>query len=225
MVKLDNFNENFIENDSEEEMRQAYSFIYNNIFKKEYPDVDYNDEKYYFNFVNNQSDYYVRYKFLQKQLFINDVLQKAMDTTNNLNGEIEVNPFNREKIGTGITDFEKLKTNLLSQNIDIGDIPISDLSLDELRTVLYNSIGVKVYSVSNIYDFKINEPWFGKIYYDAGELLVNGINPESLSHKEEKPYIDGEFLIKTNIIKEYITKGSIFGTDILCERSLKKGKK
>lgn len=225
MVKLDSFDECFIDNDSEEDLRKAYSFMVNNIYKKEFPDVDYNDELYYFHFVNNQRDYYRRYKFLQKQLLINDTLQKVMDTTNNLNGENEVNPFNREKIGNGINDLDKLKIDLLKQNIDIGDIPIENFTLDELRTVLYNFIGVKVYSISNIYDFKINEPWFGKIHYDVGELLVNGINPDSLRHEEVKPYIDEDFLNKTNLVKEYITKGNIFGTDILCEQSLKKGKK
>lgn len=175
-----------------------------------------------FNTISEEDHYYTksnisRYNILREQLTINSILQTIMDTVNNKNDNIKVNPFNRVEIGTVVDNIEDLNKELLEKGIDPDGLDLSRLTLDEVRMILYNSVGIKTKSLADLYDYEMNE--CNRITnFNYADLIVQGINPDSVLHPEEKSFIDKDFLVKYGLLDKYILEGQIFGTEILSKK-------
>ena len=197
MIKLLNFEENFIKEDegkSKEDFKELYKKI------------------------SHGSDYYSKGEFnrfqnLKKQLVINSVLQSVMDSANKQSNNEKITPFNREKVGNVIHDKALFKEELLKKGINPDGFDIESYSLDEIRSYLYNSLGIKVKSISDMYDNEINNGRYININF--AELLVQGINPDSIRHKDQKPYIDTNFITKNYLLDKIVIDGQIFGMEVL----------
>ena len=168
-----------------------------------------------FNTISEEDHYYTksnisRYNILREQLTINSILQTIMDTVNNKNDNIKVNPFNRVEIGTVVDNIEDLNKELLEKGIDTDGLDLS-------RMILYNSVGIKTKSLADLYDYEMNE--CNRITnFNYADLIVQGINPDSVLHPEEKSFIDKDFLVKYGLLDKYILEGQIFGTEILSKK-------
>ena len=175
-----------------------------------------------FNTISEEDHYYTksnisRYNILREQLTINSILQTIMDTVNNKNDNVKVNPFNRVEIGTVVDNIEDLNKELLEKGIDTDGLDLSRLTLDEVRMILYNSVGIKTKSLADLYDYEMNE--CNRITnFNYADLIVQGINPDSVLHPEEKSFIDKDFLVKYGLLDKYILEGQIFGTEILSKK-------
>lgn len=175
-----------------------------------------------FNEIATKDNYYTksninRYNVLREQLTINSILQTIMDSVNSKSDEIKVNPFNRVQIGSVVNDVEQLKNELLEKGIDTDGLDLKDLTLDDIRMILYSSVGIKTKSLASLYDHEMNEcDRITNINY--ADLIVEGINPDSVLHPEEKSYVDKDFLVKYGLLGKYIIDGQIFGTEVLSKK-------
>ena len=220
MIKLNNFEENFKNEDTTEIKRIEFKKLYEELYKNVNPDVDINDQVAFSNALHNNREYFTRYAILNKQLVINSVLQEIMNIANNGSGEQKVSPFNRVRINSVVKDLNSFHEELLKKGIDTSGYEVGLFSLDEIRTYLYNSVGIKCKSMSDMYDYEINQR-FGNVKLDYGELIIQGINPACVTHPEEKAYIDEEYLKENNLFKDYILKGNIFGKEVLSKNNKK----
>lgn len=221
MIKLDNFEENFKNEDTTEIKRKEFLKLYEVYYKKINPDIDLNNQLYFSNAVHNDKEFFERYAILNKQLIINSVLQNIMDTVNSYFDEKKVTPLNRVRINSVVTDINKLNDDLLKKGIDTSGFQLELFSLDEIRSYLYDSVNIKHRSISDMYDMQINEG-FGYLNVDYSELIVQGINPYYITNQNEKAYIDEDYLRKNNLLEDYIIKGKIFGKDVLSKDNKKR---
>lgn len=214
MIKLSNFEENFKNEDTTEMKRKIFLHLYEVIYKKTDPNIDINNQLYFSNALHNNKEYFERWAIYNKQMVINNTLQKIMDVANSYGSDVKVSPFNRVKIGSVVQDLNKFREDLLKKEIDATGYDIETFSLDEIRSYLYNSLGIKHSSIVDMYENEISSI-FGTFNIDFGKLIVQGINPFSVKDPNQPAYVNEKYIEDNNLMDDYIIKGIIYGREVL----------
>lgn len=212
MIKISEFESLF--NREEMVSEEDFKDICNILFKNR--EIDDTNKLYFYNYLsNNNFDIFRNYSVLKKQLTVNEVLQKIMDTVNEDN-DTKINPFKNTKIGSAVNDPETLKEKLIEVGVDSKDFDVENYSLDELRDYLYRTVGLKSKSIVDYYNNYVTSELGHRGYrFDIALLIEQGINPDCIVHEETKPYIDRQFLEDNLLLTGYLKDGEVLGKKIM----------
>lgn len=212
MIKISEFESLF--NREEMVSEEDFKDICNILFKNR--EIDDTNKLYFYNYLsNNNFDIFRNYSVLKKQLTVNEVLQKIMDTVNEDN-DTKINPFKNTKIGSVVNDPETLKEKLIEVGVDSKDFDVENYSLDELRDYLYRTVGLKSKSIVDYYNNYVTSELGHRGYkFDIALLIEQGINPDCIVHEETKPYIDRQFLEDNLLLTGYLKDGEVLGKKIM----------
>lgn len=212
MIKISEFGSLF--NREEMVSEEDFKDICNILFKNR--EIDDTNKLYFYNYLsNNNFDIFRNYSVLKKQLTVNEVLQKIMDTVNEDN-DTKINPFKNTKIGSVVNDPETLKEKLIEVGVDSKDFDVENYSLDELRDYLYRTVGLKSKSIVDYYNNYVTSELGHRGYrFDIALLIEQGINPDCIVHEETKPYIDRQFLEDNLLLTGYLKDGEVLGKKIM----------
>lgn len=212
MIKISEFGNLF--NREEMVSEEDFKDICNILFKNR--EIDDTNKLYFYNYLsNNNFDIFRNYSVLKKQLTVNEVLQKIMDTVNEDN-DTKINPFKNTKIGSVVNDPETLKEKLIEVGVDSKDFDVENYSLDELRDYLYRTVGLKSKSIVDYYNNYVTSELGHRGYrFDIALLIEQGINPDCIVHEETKPYIDRQFLEDNLLLTGYLKDGEVLGKKIM----------
>lgn len=212
MIKISEFGSLF--NREEMVSEEDFKDICNILFKNR--EIDDTNKLYFYNYLsNNNFDIFRNYSVLKKQLTVNEVLQKIMDTVNEDN-DTKINPFKNTKIGSAVNDPETLKEKLIEVGVDSKDFDVENYSLDELRDYLYRTVGLKSKSIVDYYNNYVTSELGHRGYrFDIALLIEQGINPDCIVHEETKPYIDRQFLEDNLLLTGYLKDGEVLGKKIM----------